>query len=206
MPEPSLGQVPKPRIQSLSDLIFGLALSIGALALINQQPTSLSQFTYSLLAFAFSFYILISVWYRYSTVMSVLPVETSGLIALNLFMLFLVSLEPYLLNLLIFQSPAYNIIGGEASLFYGLDLAGLNGILGVFMHFLAKEEKQLVRRELLKRYRFVRNFLFLITALFLFSLLPFFWTWHVNGMPVRFILWIRTVPFTLISRFFGKTR
>ena len=30
---------PKSRIESLSDLIFGLALSIGALTLIGQQPS-----------------------------------------------------------------------------------------------------------------------------------------------------------------------
>jgi len=36
MPQP--GQRPRPRIESLTDLVFGLALSIGAITLISKQP------------------------------------------------------------------------------------------------------------------------------------------------------------------------
>jgi hypothetical protein len=58
--------------------------------------------------------------------MSVLPVETAGTMLLNAAMLFLVSIEPYLLNLFFgsFQTPevAVMIFASEA---YALDLAGL---------------------------------------------------------------------------------
>jgi uncharacterized membrane protein len=200
----SLGLAPKPRIEALSDLVFGLALSIGALALINQQPSSLNQLLYTLFAFAFSFLILVSVWYRYSTIMSVLPVETTGLTALNLLMLLLVSVEPYLLNLLVFESPTYNAVGEYASIFYAVDIAGLNAILGVFTYVLAIEENRLVPNAFLRRYRLVRDFLFVVAAFYLLSVLPFFWSWKVQGIPVRLILWVVILPIGWTMRFVGR--
>ena len=89
---------PKSRIESLSDLIFGLALSIGALTLIGQPPSDFGHLVQSLLFYAFSFLILISVWYGYTRTMSLLHVETSRLVELNILLLFLVSIEPFLFN------------------------------------------------------------------------------------------------------------
>src|SRR6266705_5184687 len=57
---------PKPRIESLSDLIFGLALSIGALALIAQPVLTAGDLLRDLLDFAFGFIVLIVVWVRYT--------------------------------------------------------------------------------------------------------------------------------------------
>ena len=204
MPELSPNQIPRARIQTLSDLVFGLALSIGALALINQQPHDLGQLSFSLFAFAFSFLILVNVWYRYSTIMSVLPVETSGLIVLNLFMLFLVSVEPYLLNLLVFQTSLYSAVGEYVSIFYGLDIAALNLVIGWFVHALANEEKRLVPREMLRHYRLVRNFMFTGAAVFVLSLFPFFSVWRIAGFPVRIIMWVATLPLGWVMRFARK--
>ncbi|MGD0178083.1 MAG: TMEM175 family protein [Candidatus Bathyarchaeia archaeon] len=204
MPELSPNQIPRARIQTLSDLVFGLALSIGALALINQQPHDLGQLSFSLFAFAFSFLILVNVWYRYSTIMSVLPVETAGLIVLNLFMLFLVSVEPYLLNLLVFQTSLYSAVGEYVSIFYGLDIAALNLVIGWFVHALANEEKRLVPREMLRHYRLVRNFMFTGAAVFVLSLFPFFSVWRIAGFPVRIIMWVATLPLGWVMRFARK--
>jgi uncharacterized membrane protein len=200
VPEPSANQVPRARVQALSDLVFGLALSIGALALINQQPHDLSQLSFSLFGFAFSFLILVNVWYRYSTIMSVLPVETPGLMALNLLMLFFVSVEPYLLNLLIFQTSTYAAVGEYASIFYALDITGLNLIVGWFLHALANEEKRLVPKDLLRHYRLLRNFMFTGAIVLVLSLLPF-WIWRIGGLPVRFVMWVATLPLGWVVRF-----
>jgi len=89
---------PRPRIQSLSDLIFGLALSIGALNLISNKPADTQALFGNIATFGFSFLILIFVWFRYTEIMSVLPVETTRTRALNTVMLFLVAIEPYLFN------------------------------------------------------------------------------------------------------------
>ncbi len=101
-------QRPRPRIQSLSDLIFGLALSIGALNLIANKPPDTPALFGNIASFGFSFLILIFVWFRYTELVSVLPVETTGTRALNTIMLFLVAIEPYLFNQISFgfTSPA----------------------------------------------------------------------------------------------------
>ena len=43
MTEEKRGFLPRPHIQTLSDLIFGLALSIGAITLIGQLPTNATE-------------------------------------------------------------------------------------------------------------------------------------------------------------------
>jgi len=86
-------QRPRPRIQSLSDLIFGLALSIGALNLISNKPADTQALFGNIATFGFSFLILIFVWFRYTEIMSVLPVETTRTRALNTVMLFLVAMS-----------------------------------------------------------------------------------------------------------------
>lgn len=68
---------PKPRIESLSDLIFGLALSIGALTLIGQEPANAIQLILSVMYFAFSFIILIGVWWNHTQSMTLLRIESA---------------------------------------------------------------------------------------------------------------------------------
>ena len=113
---------PKSRIESLSDLIFGLALSIGALILIGQSPSDFGQLIQSILFYAFSFLILISVWYGYTRTMSVLRIETASLVKLNILLLFLVSIEPFLFNQLINPNSS---LAENVSILYALDLGGL---------------------------------------------------------------------------------
>lgn len=127
---------PKTRIESLTDLIFGLALSIGSLSLLARPPSSPTDVIMDIAGFGFSFLILISIWFRYTNIMSVLPVETSGTIFLNSVMLFLVSIEPYLLSLVVFGSfqASSGAVLNFASEAYALDLAGLTFIMGLFSH------------------------------------------------------------------------
>lgn len=178
--------VPRPRIETLSDLIFGLALSIGALTLIGKTPTKAADVEIAVLGFGFSFLILISVWLRYTSIMSVLPVETGAVVLLNIVLLFLVSIEPYLFSLLNSTELA---VYDYASVLYALDLAGLMAILALFTHMLTIEEKKLIRPELLGRQRMIRNVLFFSTVLFLISALPQFWSLKFQGMPVRIWFW-----------------
>ena len=140
--------------------------------------------------------------------MSVLPVETSGTMFLNVVMLFLVSVEPYLLSLLVFGSfqvarVAVLIFASEA---YALDLAGLNFIMGLFAHQLTVEERKLIEPELVGQYRRIRNVLFLAALLFVVSVFPFFWSWEILGTPVRFYLWYATLAIIWISRMKGGLR
>jgi uncharacterized membrane protein len=208
--EPSVFK-PRPRIQSLSDLIFGLALSIGALTLIGQQPATTQQLWASLALYGFSFLILISVWQLYSSITAILPAESTGLTDLNIALLFLVSIEPYLFNELFAQNGA---MFSTVSNIYAFDLAAMFMILAFFNHSLANEEKKLVPKSLIRMYKFRRNFCLLGAAVFMVSIVPFFGltVLHVNvggislaDLPFRVILWVVTLPLGWIRRFLERS-
>jgi uncharacterized membrane protein len=182
---------PKPDIETLSDLIFGLALSIGAITLLGTAPSSLAEIESDLVGFAFSFGILISVWMRYTDIMSVLPLETRATIFLNIVMLFLVSIEPYLFYLVsLFGHIADSEFVNFASVFYALDMSGLMAILAFFTQELTIEEKKLIPPKLMSKYKRLRNFLFLWAGLYLLTAIPQFWTWRIQNTPLRFYLWL----------------
>ena len=188
--------VPRPRIQNLSDLIFGLALSISALTLIGQQATTIQQIYASLALFVFSFLILMSVWRLYSSITSVLPSETSFLTTLNIILLLLVSVEPYLFNELFAQGSS---LFNSVSSIYAFDLAAMFLIIAFFQNSLASEEKQLVSTNLLARYKLERNISLTVGAIFIVSMAPVFEDITIlhytisniaYNVPLRVVLWI----------------
>ena len=196
-------QVPRPRIQELSDLIFGLALSIGAIQFVSNVPALPSDLTTDLFEFGFSFLILINVWNRYTTTMSVMPAETPMVVRLNMILLFLVAIEPFLFDVLFVQGFSKDV-GLLASVYYGLDLGGMNLILAFFTHMLASEEKNLIPRELNQKYTVIRNLLVIGAAVFLASALPPFATVAFDGLPIRVIMWLLTLPIVWINGLFGN--
>lgn len=195
---------PRSRIESLSDLIFGLALSIGALNLISPNPLSGSNPKGSLLTgialFGFSFWVLIGVWLRYTEAMTVLPVETKSSRDLNIALLFLVALEPYLFNQLF--SVGFGTQINRATILslgsfldmsttpWALDLGAIYAILALFTNLLAKEEKKLVAPELLSGYRREKNLELVAAGAFFVSALPIFWTAAPLLGTARFYFWI----------------
>src|SRR5882762_3454210 len=91
---------PRPRLETLSDLIYGLSLSIGAISLVitNNQSSSASDINRNILQFLFVFLILITSWIIYTSDMSVLPIETRLVQLLNVALLMLVATIPYLFD------------------------------------------------------------------------------------------------------------
>jgi uncharacterized membrane protein len=159
------------RILSLSDIVFGLALSIGALTLIGHQPSTTTQFVFSLGQYGFSFLILISVWRAYSRITSLLPTESGALVQLNVVLLFIVSIEPYLFNELFVAS------GGllqSVSGVFGIDIASMFSILAFFSDTIATEERHLVPSSSLRRYKFERNRDLAVGLIFAASVVPYF--------------------------------
>jgi hypothetical protein len=75
--EKSQTQRPRPRIESLADLVFGLALSISAIILVGNRPTTSAGLFEDIMTFALNFLILVSVWLNYTRVTSVLPIENT---------------------------------------------------------------------------------------------------------------------------------
>jgi uncharacterized membrane protein len=189
MAEEKERSTPKSRIETLSDLIFGLALSIGALTLIGSAPSSFDNLLRSIVYFAFSFLILISVWYAYTRAMSNVHIETRGDVELNVLLLFLVSIEPFLFNELVVSSlPAEYV-----SILYALDLGGLFAIQALFANSILADKNR--PEKLLREYAGRRNAAITGAVVFFLSTLPFFWSWSIpiNGqthIPLRFILWI----------------
>ena len=198
-------QVPRPRIQGLSDLIFGLALSIGAVQLVTNLPTQTGDLTNDIYTFGFSFLILINVWNRYTATTSVMPVETRLMVRLNMALLFLVAIEPFLFEVMVVNGFS-KAVGVEASLYYGIDIGGMNLVLAYFTHLLAQEERNLIPREMIGSYRATRDNLVLGAAVFLASDFPLYLAVDVGGLPLRVILWILVLPMLWIPRQFGRVK
>jgi uncharacterized membrane protein len=208
----SEGATPRPRIQALSDLIFGLALSIGALTLVGRQPASAQELIFALALYAFSFMILIRVWQVYSSITSILPSETSLLVDLNLVLLFFVSIEPYLFNELFALGGAmYPLVSGT----YAVDLAAMFLILAFFAHTLIDEDRKLIPKSLLGRYRVMRNVNLVVAAIFAISIVPFFGDTVVlysqsagatYVLTLRSVIWIGVLFVGWGGRLFGERR
>src|SRR6266581_8582787 len=194
MQQPSAGAHPRPRIETLADLIFGLSLSIGSIALIANPPKSTEEITTHILAFAYTFFVLITAWLIYTTYMSVLPVETRTVTFLNLGLLLLVAIVPYLLNGVEVVNPALTLdevstIQNYSSTLFALDLGGILLILATFAHVISLEEKKLVAPELVTLFRSGRNRMAILAVLTLISVAPEFWEWTLLSVPIRLYLW-----------------
>src|SRR5690349_6978405 len=188
------GVRPRPRIETLADLIFGLSLSIGSIALIANPPNSTGEITTHIFAFAYTFFVLITAWLIYTTYMSVLPTETRTVTFLNVGLLLLVAIVPYLLNgVEVVNSNltpnSVSSIQNYSSTLFALDLAGILLILATFAHVISLEEKRLVAPELVTLFRNGRNRMVILAFLTLVSIAPQFWEWTLFGVPIRLYLW-----------------
>jgi len=195
---------PRPRIESLTDLIFGLALSIGAVGTLNNKPSTVLELVQSVVLFAFSFLILISIWLRYSDVMSVLPVETPRSRDLNIILLFFVSLEPYLYNLF----PLSMTLSLDVStIAYALDIGSIYAILASFNNILASKEHGFFDAEQRPTHRLIRDLQIVVSAMFFLSAIPVFSVTLAPNIPVRYLWWFASFFFirgTWIWRRAGK--
>ena len=124
--------------------------------------------------------------------------EDSTIVILNVALLFLVSIEPYLFYLNItYDLVAHQLLLNYASMLYALDMTGLMMILALFTHQLAREEMRLLPKESVAKYKRVRNTLFISAALFIITILPIFWTFKLWNLPLRFYFWF--IPLVLSS-------
>ena len=194
--------IPRPRIQTLSNLIFGLALSIGAITLLSEKPGSITGLLETLAGFGWAFFILALVWVRYTRIMSALPVETARMTAANMLLLFLVSIEPYLYNLLSvsFAPVPSQLDSGTTTMLYSIDMGSIFVIIAYFTNELTKEGRKLIPKELLSSYRLQRDTTIASALLFFLSALPIFWDLTVLGFQVRFIMWMGTFVTWLVRR------
>lgn len=186
----SIESEPAPRIEALSDEIFGLALSIGSIIFIVRAPQNSSEILSDIVEFGLSFLILVTVWLHYTSVMSVHPLETPRERFLNLLLLFFVSVEPYLLYLVsLFEHEPSSFILDFSSDLFALDMGGMLGLLALLTHDITIEERGLMTMDYILKYRRIRNSLLVGSVLFFITIVPVFWSLRFFGRPLRFFLW-----------------
>jgi len=151
-----------------------------------------------ILIFSFAFLFLITAWLLYTTYMSVLPVDVSSVTFLNVALLLLVALIPYLLNSVVLGDNA--AIRDYSSSLFALDLSGILAILAIFAHILGVEDNRLVPQAAAKLFRNGRNRMAVLAILMAVSIAPPFWEAAFLGVQVRIYLW--TLP--LISYWLGR--
>src|SRR3989442_5230127 len=192
-PDPSEVETPRrprPRIETLADLIFGLSLAIDAIALLPTAATTPGDMNSRILIFSFAFLFLITAWLLYTTYMSVLPVDVSSVTFLNVALLLLVALIPYLLNSVVLGDNA--AIRDYSSSLFALDLSGILAILAIFAHILGVEDNRLVPRAAAKLFRNGRNRMAVLAILMAVSIAPPLWEAAFLGVHVR--IYLLTLP------------
>jgi uncharacterized membrane protein len=191
------GESPPPRIkiriESLSDLVFGLALSIGSLFLIERGAGSGWDIAVNVAYFGFGFFIIVMTWLGYSRTMAVLPVEVPFALAANLILLFLVAIEPYLFFVMVSSQPPGLV--DASSVVYALDVGGMNLAQAALARLVIKEAEgdrkymKEIHPVVLARFRRIFRLDVVVGAVFLISALPIFWV-QTPGFYLRFYLWI----------------
>jgi uncharacterized membrane protein len=185
-PEPS-PQAP-PRIERLSDMVFGLALSLGAFALVASPPSNATALYTDLATFGFSFLILIVVWLTYTRLITALTLEHHSAVRLNVVLLFFVSIEPFLLNVLVRPGLSGDFFAAVSQA-YAIDVGAMVTLLGLFAWALGTTQdpstpdgaRRSFRREALRRW--------FGAGMFFVSAAPFFEAPDLLREPVRLWLW-----------------
>ncbi|MDA4129532.1 MAG: hypothetical protein OK457_02065 [Thaumarchaeota archaeon] len=196
----------KIRVESLSDMVFGLALSIGSLVLISNvsanASVSVTTIFVNILIFGFGFVIIVMTWLGYSRTISLLPVEVPSALFLNISLLFCVAIEPYLLYVL-FTFPNNIEITYYSSLAYAVDIGTMFFILAGLARLVIKENSkggtQRVHPLIVERFKRVVKFDYVIGGIFLLSALPIFWIETPIGY-LRFVLWYSAFAFFFLRR------
>src|SRR6266568_3015281 len=180
----------RPRLETLSDLIYGLSLSIVSISLVitNSTQSNAIDIDRNILEFLFVFLILITSWIIYTSDMSVLPMETRLVTMLNVVLLMLVAIFPYLFDQAVSAFNSSSVQNYASILFTG-DYTGTLVIMAVFAHIIAQEEEHLVDGEIMIRFRRARNRLGILAVVVLVSLaVP--WDWIFLGVQIRLLIWI----------------
>jgi uncharacterized membrane protein len=169
-------------------MVFGLALSLGAFALVASPPGDATALYTDLATFGFSFLILIAAWLTYTRLITTLTLEGHSAVGLNVVLLFFVSIEPFLLNTLVRPGVSGGFFAAVSQA-YAVDVGAMITLLGLFAWALATSKhssqpdrvRQSLRREALRRW--------FAAALFFVSAAPLFETPQLLGEPVRLWVW-----------------
>jgi uncharacterized membrane protein len=180
-------------------MIFGLALSLGAIGLVANPPTSSATLYTDLATFGFSFLILIVVWLAYTRLMMALTLERLSTLHLNVALLFVVSIEPFLLNVLVRPNLTADFFAAVSQA-YAVDVATMLVLLGLFGWALATSKNPSLPDRLRRTYRSEALNRWFAAGLFFVSAVPVFEQVRVFGEPVRVVLWVVAVGIVWATR------
>jgi hypothetical protein len=125
------------------------------------------------------------------------------MVRLNMLLLFLVAVEPFLFNMLVSQSNVSASLEQYVSSYFALDIGAMNVVLAYFAHLLTKQKKSRITSDVITRFRRSRNVGLVTAVMYIVSALPFFWATDFLGIELRFIIWILTIPVIRIAHSFG---
>jgi uncharacterized membrane protein len=195
------------RIETLSDLVFGLALSIGSINLIEHIPQDATGLITDVGLFAFSFLIIVGIWLGYTRIIAVLPVETASTLSLNLGLLFCVALEPFFFY--VYQTaPAAFLDFSSAA--YALDTGSMMALLAGMMFLVIRQDSRREVRRL--RQVSIRNFRVSMVSqaigsgLFIISASDVFWVVVPDFGYLRFLIWYIALGTFFASRALSGSR
>ena len=187
-------------IGSISDVVFGLALSIGSLILVSKTPQNGYELVQGIYYFGFSFLIVILVWLSFRRIVVVLPYETETTLAVNVALLFCVAIEPFLFYVLVTTST----VSDDASTAFAIDIGVMMFLLSVLDYLLLREERSNPLRKLPQDAidRQGRSILrhIVVGSIYLVSALPLFWVITVAGSPVRDYLWYFALIWVFVTQ------
>ncbi|MDA4134075.1 MAG: TMEM175 family protein [Thaumarchaeota archaeon] len=195
----------KIRIESLSDLVFGLALSLGAIALIQNLPQDSGHLTNDVVLFAFSFLIIVGTWLGYTRIVSVLQVETPGALYLNLALLFCIALEPFLYY--VFESADATFLNFSSAAF-GLDIGSMWVLLAAMVFLLLRQEANskvpTLSPGLVRRFKISMVTQGIGGAVFAVSTLDVFWVQVPGYGFLRFLIWYFALAVVFSTRWAAR--
>jgi uncharacterized membrane protein len=179
--------------------VFGLALSVGALALVGSPPATPVALYVALATFGFSFLILILAFFAFTHLMTLLTFESHWSISLNVVLLFSVAIEPFLFDLLVRpnETSAFLAAANQA---YGIDIGVMAGVLGLFAWYLATSPRSALAPEAKQRLRKNGLSRWVVSGIFFVSAAPIFGQVDILSEPVRLWIWIVGLLALLVSR------
>jgi uncharacterized membrane protein len=189
----------RPRIESLSDLVFGLALSLGAFALVASPPSGAETLYSDLSVFGFSFLILIVVWLTYTRLIAGVALEDPRALALNIVLLFTVAIEPFLFDVLERPDLSSDFFSAVSQA-YAIDVGVMMAVLGLFAWFLETDGKARPVPSARPSFRREAAYKWVVAGLFFASAAPIFAQTRVDGESVRVLTWYIAVGLLLIER------
>jgi uncharacterized membrane protein len=176
-------------IEDLSNLVFGLALTIGAVTLVRPENDDFTQFLFIILNFALGFFIIVWIWFLYNRLIRQLDMDDRSTVVLNTALLFLVVLEPYL-------GTIVNTRSGATA--FAIDVGTTLLILGVFYQFAIIRGRGVGAK--VKQLEWGRKIAIVSALIFYASIIPGLIP-ELQNLGIQGMIWLLTLVIAVASRF-----